>query len=404
MNEVWIVASAAVSALGENRSETWQRLLAGESAIAPLKRFATTPYYSKVAAEIKELQPDPQTASRLPTLLKKLFRDFPTSLPPSCTLIGATLKGAIDRQEIIWRNETAEKETAGKKRQKSTTGESPKDYPADQISLLPRPCETAGWVAQHFNLSDPGITINAACASSTIALSTAASRIASGSQDAILVWAAEILSEFVFAGFASLQALTPDVCRPFDKNRNGLALGEGAAALLLMSARQATKEGRRPLAIIKGWGVANDAVHLTAPAQDGRGLKKACRRALSRAGLEAEKIAAINAHGTGTIHNDSMERAAFKELFGQKRIPFHSIKGALGHTLGAAGAIETVLAIESLQKQLLPPTIGLKEPDEKAKDLVSSEIQEFSGDHLLLTNSGFGGVNAALILATGSNF
>ena len=382
MNEVWIVATAAVSALGENRSELWLKLLAGESAITPLERFATTPYYSKVAAEIKSLQLDPQHESRLPTLIKKLFRDFPGPLPTSCTLIGSTLKGAIDRQEKIWHRETTAKENQ----------QSPSNTP-------PLPCEAAGWVAQHFGLTEPGFTINAACASSTIALSTAASRIASGQQDAILVWAAEILSEFVFAGFASLQALSPDVCRPFDKNRNGLVLGEGAATLLLMSARQAAKEGRQPLAIIKGWGVANDAVHLTAPAQDGRGLIKACRRALSRADLGPEKIAAINAHGTGTIHNDSMETAAFSELFGHRKVPFHSIKGALGHTLGAAGALETVIAVESLQKQLLPPTLGLKDPMNEATGMISSEIREFSGDHLLLTNSGFGGVNAALVLA-----
>ena len=370
MNEVWIVATAAISALGENRSELWRRLLAGESAMAPLKRFVTTPYYSKIAAEIKGLRSDPQYHSHLPTMLEKLFLDFPISLPTSCSLIGATLKGAIDSQEKIWQGEPAAKKY-----------------------------EAANWVAQHFGLNDPGITINAACASSTIALSTAASRIAAGRQDAILVWAAEILSEFVFAGFASLQALTPDVCRPFDKNRNGLALGEGAAALLLMSARRAAKEGRQPLARIKGWGVANDAVHLTAPAQDGRGLIKACRRAFNRAGLEPENIAAINAHGTGTIHNDSMEIAAFTELFSSKRVPFHSIKGALGHTLGAAGALETVIAVESLRKQLLPPTIGLNEPEDEISDLVSTKIQEFSGKHLLITNSGFGGVNAALVLA-----
>jgi 3-oxoacyl-[acyl-carrier-protein] synthase II len=370
VNEVWIVATAAVSALGEKRSEIWQRLLAGESAMAPIQRFAPDPYYCKIAAEIKDLQTDPQFASRLPTLLKKLFQDFPASLPNDCALIGATLKGDIDRQEKIWQGKPA----------------------AEKF-------EAATWVAQHFGLDDPGITINAACASSTIALTTAASRIASGQQEAILVWAAEILAEFVFAGFASLQALTPDVCRPFAKNRNGLALGEGAAALLLMSDRQARKEGHKPLAKIRGWGVANDAVHLTAPAQDGRGLIKACRRALNRAALEAEEIAAINAHGTGTIHNDGMEIAAFSELFGRRKVPFHSIKGALGHTLGAAGALETVIAVDSLKNQLLPPTTGLKEAENEIADQVSSARLKFSGEHLLVTNSGFGGINAALILA-----
>lgn len=376
------MATAAVSALGENQSENWCRLLAGESAIAPIKLFATDPYYCKIAAEIKGLQTDPQSENRLPTLLKKLFQDFPAPLPNNCTLIGATLKGEIDRQEKIWQGKIRQEKSTKKKSAQNNF-------------------EAATWVAHYFGLDDPGIMINAACASSTIALATAASRIATGQQEAILVWAAEILAEFVFAGFASLQALTPDSCRPFAKNRNGLALGEGAAALLLMSDRQARKEGRKPLAKIKGWGVANDAVHLTAPARDGRGLIKACRRALNRAALEAEEIAAINAHGTGTIHNDGMEIAAFSKLFGRRKVPFHSIKGALGHTLGAAGALETVIAVDSLKNQLLPPTTGLKDAkaENEIADQVSSEKQTFSGEHILVTNSGFGGVNAALILA-----
>ncbi len=392
MHEVWIVATATVSALGESQQKTWQKLLAGESGISSLKRFSTSPYYSEIAAEIKDLQIDSQSGSHLPTLLQKLFKEFPTTLPASCSLIGATLKGAIDRQENIWRQEMMPDKNS---KALNCDNQPPKNRTASK----PLPCEVAAWVAQHFELNDPGITINAACASSTIALTTAASRIANGQQNAILVWAAEILSEFVFAGFASLQALAPDICRPFSKNRNGLALGEGAAALLLMSAQQAKREGYQPLAIIKGWGVANDAVHLTAPAQDGRGLIKACQRALKRAALKPEKIAAINAHGTGTIHNDTMEIAAFAKLFGQHKIPFHSVKGALGHTLGAAGALETVVGVESLKNQQLPPTIGLKEAEDEVSELVSSEIQNFSGNHLLLTNSGFGGVNAALILA-----
>ncbi len=388
MHEVWIVATAAVSALGENQQGTWQKLLAGKTGIRPLERFPTTPYYSKIGAEIKDLQLDPQSESRLPTLLQKLFEEFPATLPASCTLMGATLKGAIDQQENIWRQETTPTKSPN----------SPNHNSPNPSQENPRPCEAAGWVASHFGLNDPGITINAACASSTIALTTAANRIAAGLENAILIWAAEIISEFVFAGFASLQALTPDTCRPFDKNRNGLTLGEGAASLLLMSAQQAIKEDFQPLAVIKGWGVANDAVHLTAPAQDGLGLIKACRRALKRANLKPDNIAAISSHGTGTIHNDNMEIAAFSKLFSHYKVPFHSIKGALGHTLGTAGALETVIGVESLKTQKLPPTVGLKKAEDTVSNLVSSDIQKFSGEHLLLTNSGFGGVNAALIL------
>lgn len=387
MNEVVIVAAEAVSALGDSRSETWQRLIAGKSAAAPISNFDTTPYYCKIGAEIKDIAVEGKDSSRLNQLLQKLFRLLPSTLPESCSLIGSTLKGALDQQENIWRN--------------------PITTETNNLPLKmtqPRASASAELVAEHFSLNHPGLVINAACASSTVALSRAASRIAAGFDECILVWAAEIVSEFVFAGFASLKALTPDSCRPFDQNRNGLILGEGAAALLLMSAGRAKKEGLKPIAKICGWGVANDAVHLTAPAADGRGLLKACHRALNRAGLRADEIAAINAHGTATIHNDQMEISTFTKLFGaqtkRKKIPMHSIKGALGHTLGAAGALETTIAIDALNEQRLPPTIGLIKPEIAVCEQVGPTIKPFSGNHILLSNSGFGGVNAVLILGS----
>ena len=386
MSEVLIVKAEAVSALGETRAETWERLLAGESAAAPITHFNSDPYYCKTAAAVKGLTGPTETPGRLPQLLHKLFKALPATLPKSCNLIGSTLKGAIDQQELIWRNP----ESAGR------------NDPTPE-ETLPLPLSAAELFTAHFSLRRTGLTLNAACASSTLALSRAAARIASGFDDCILVWGAEIISEFVFAGFASIKAMTPDCCRPFDQRRNGLMLGEGAAALLLMSAERAKTESLKPLAKISGWGVANDAVHLTAPAADGHGLYAACRRALQRAVLKPEAIAAINAHGTATIHNDTMEIAAFKELFWKnkdaKRIPLHSVKGALGHTLGAAGALEATIAINSLQEQRLPPTVGLTQPEIEICNQVAPEIQPFSGDHLLLTNSGFGGVNAALILS-----
>jgi 3-oxoacyl-[acyl-carrier-protein] synthase II len=385
MHEVVIVRAETVSALGDTRSETWERLLAGKSATAPVTHFDPSPYYCRSAATIADIAPESEDSNRLINLLKKLFKTLPNSLPESCRLIGSTLKGAIDQQEKIWR-----------KSELSNPDNLPPEKPQ------PLPWTSAKLIADHFSINQPGLTINAACASSTIALSRAAGRIAAGFDDCILVWGAEIISEFVFSGFASIKALTPDCCRPFDKKRNGLILGEGAAALLLMSSDKAKIENLKPLAKISGWGVANDAVHLTAPAADGHGLRKACCRALRRAALKPEDIAAINAHGTATIHNDKMEIAAFTELFRKngkhKKIPLHSIKGALGHTLGAAGVLETAIAINSLEEQRLPPTVGLIQPEAEICNQVSSEIQPFSGDNLLLTNSGFGGVNAALIL------
>ncbi len=385
MNEVFIVRAEAVSALGPTRVQTWEALLAGKSAAAPITCFNTEPYYCKKAAVIKDIDCDPEDSSRLSLLLQKLLSNFPHRLPENCGLIGSSLKGAMDQQENCWRRtETA---AAGRRQSKNPP---------------PPPEAAAKFIANHFSLNDSGLIINAACASSTIALIRAAARIKAGFADCILVWGAEIISEFVFAGFASIKALSPDNCRPFDRQRNGLLLGEGAAALLLMSAEKMKETKSQALAKITGWGVANDAVHLTAPAADGHGLLAACRRALRRADLRPEEIAAVKAHGTATIHNDKMEIAAFSKLFREslqsKKVPIHSAKGALGHTLGAAGALETAIAINSLAEQRLPPTIGLKNPEAEISNCIAPKIQPFSGDNLLLTNSGFGGVNAALII------
>jgi 3-oxoacyl-[acyl-carrier-protein] synthase II len=144
--------------------------------------------------------------------------------------------------------------------------------------------------------------------------------------------------------------------------------------------------------------VANDATHITAPARDGCGLIQAISRALQVSGISADLIHAICAHGTGTIYNDLMEFTAFKQIFNNRKVPVFSIKGAIGHTLGAAGGIEAAVGMKSLSCQVAPPTIGLRTPMDEAMGWVSSGSVSFSGDYLLTTNSGFGGINAALVL------
>ena len=168
-----------------------------------------------------------------------------------------------------------------------------------------------------------------------------------------------------------------------------------------MGADRAKKEGRPHLGTVLGWGVANDAFHVTAPAPDGCGLVAAVGRALKRAGLEQEAVSAVCAHGTGTVYNDSMELTAFGRLFGNRKVPVYSIKGAIGHTLGAAGGIEVALGMKTLSEGLVPPTVGFSKGDDGTVGRVSSRPAAMSGNYLLSTNSGFGGINAALILEKG---
>jgi len=362
---------ACVSALGDGSQKLWQGLLDGRSAIEPLTCFSTGNYVSSLAAGIKDLEA-PSGDSRLDPLLERLALQL-GDVPVDTRLLVASTKGEIDRFEAARR--------AGEQLPQSVLFE----------PLVQK-------ISTRFGLSDTGMNINAACASSTIALARGAALIASGQAESVLVYAADILSEFVFSGFSALQALSPVACKPFDRNRQGLNLGEAGVALLLLSEERAQRQKQASLARIVGWGAANDAHHVTAPARDGCGLILACRAALRKAGIEPARIAAINAHGTGTLYNDAMELTAFQQLFAEKLPPLHGIKGSLGHCLGAAGALEVVVATYALQEQRIPGTVGCEQAEEAGQERVSAACQQISGDYLLCTNSGFGGINAALIL------
>ena len=371
MREVCISAAHAVTGFGPDLNSLWRGIMAGESAIRPLTRFATSRYLTGNASWIQGLEAK-SGQSRLYPLLELLFDGF-APVPEGATLITASTKGCIDVMELL---------------QVGLPGD-PADVP---IAPLLR------HIACQLGLISPGVNINAACASSTIAVARAAALIAAGRREAVVVVCMDLVSEFVFSGFSALQALSGSVCRPFDRNRDGLTLGEGGAALLLMSREQALREGRSVLGVVAGWGAANDATHITAPARDGCGLIQSVRQALKCAAIAPEQIAAISAHGTATVYNDLMELTAFRTLFGERRVPIHSIKGAIGHTLGAAGGIEVALGLKCLDAGQLPPTVGLQEPEESGEGFLSCSAEPIEGRYLLSTNSGFGGVNAALIL------
>lgn len=377
MNRVCVAQTSLVCGLGDNLDQTWRRLLAGESAIAPVTRFAVDRFNAHQAACIQGLQSQAER-SLTDALLERLIQGL-EPVPAESRLFLATTKGSIDSLERLRRGLGGSSEEMEFRR------------------LLAR-------VARGFGLKDGGVNINAACASSTIALARAAALIASGTVESAVVCCLDLVSEFVFSGFSVLQGLSREPSRPFDRDRSGLSLGEGAAVLVLTSEQRLRREGRACLGTLQGWGVANDAHHITAPSRDGCGLVQAVRRALQVAGITAEDLAAINAHGTGTVYNDLMELTAFRTLFGDDhRLPVHSVKGAIGHTLGAAGGIEAVLGLRSLAEGIIPPTVGLRHPEPAAEGLVSDRPQPITGSMLLSTNSGFGGINAALVLGRGDS-
>lgn len=371
---VIITDCCAVTALGSNLEELWEGLILGKTAIQPVQRFPVSNYRSSFAACIEDISALDK-CSMTHDLLNRLAPQV-QDVPPDATLITATTKAGIDNLEKFKRGTEADK---------------------DDILLSSIP-ET---VSATFGLRDAGFNISAACASSSIAVARAAALIRNERVDAVFVCCLDLVTEFVFSGFSALGALSASPARPFDENRSGLTLGEGAASILLMSEMRARREARPILGQIAGWGISGDAFHLTAPARDGCGLIRAIRKALVISQIDVEEISTICAHGTGTIHNDSMELAAFHSIFGARKPSVYSVKGAIGHTLGAAGGIEVAIGVKSLREGFIPPTAGLISPEEGAEGMVSSLSREFDGDYLLTTNSGFGGVNSAVILKRG---
>ena len=258
-----------------------------------------------------------------------------------------------------------------------------------------QPAWLAADLAAAFDCGGPVQCVSAACISGLCALRQGAAMLRRGQADAVLVAGVDLISHFVLAGFNALKSLDPAGCRPFDRNRLGLSLGEGAGAVVLVRRERLAS----PRIVLAGSGTSNDANHLTGPSRDGSGLALAIRRALAAAGLAPEQLDFIHAHGTGTAYNDTMEALAFRSVFGERMPPFCSSKGLLGHTLGAAGVLETVLCVHALQTGRLPGTPRLLERDPVVPaSLLAEPCVAAKLARILKVNCGFGGTNAALIL------
>jgi 3-oxoacyl-(acyl-carrier-protein) synthase len=244
----------------------------------------------------------------------------------------------------------------------------------------------------------PVQSVSVACVSGLIAIQQGAKLIQRGAADAVLVVGVDALSNFAMAGFTALKAIDPNGCRPFDKDRCGLSPGEAGAAIVL------TRADLAPGSAIKilGWGGSNDANHLTGPSRDGSGLAVAIRSALKLAELSPPEIDYVNAHGTGTPYNDAMESLALRSVFGDACPPFSGAKGMLGHTLGAAGVVETILCALALREKFLPGTPRLNVAAEGVPASLVREPRSIAKlNRVLKLNTGFGGANGALILGHG---
>lgn len=402
-SSIVITGLGLVTPLGIGVEETWNGFLRGASGIREIDLFDSRRYPSStgglVDREALHRRFEPQEVVRhesatlmLLTAAEEAFRR--AGLEPrdldrierSSLLLGSTLGGMPAATAYIREgNERGIGRARG-----SLLREMLAQTQAHEL------CDRWGLRGESLILSD-------ACTSGTNSLGTALRLLRRRDADLAVAGGYDPMSEFSFAGFHSLQAVSPEHCRPFDRDRRGLLLGEGAAIFLLEREEEARKRGAEILGRLVGYGTSADAHHITRPDPTARGAVLALRRALDDARIDPAEIGHINAHGTGTPSNDVMEAAAIREVFGEaaRNLPVTSNKAAIGHTLGAAGSIEAAVTLLSLRDQVVPPTLNHETLDPACAgiDVVARETRPRRMRAAVSNSFGFGGSNAALVIA-----
>ena len=248
-------------------------------------------------------------------------------------------------------------------------------------------------IAGYFRFKSHPVVVSHACISGLVALITGMRLLQSGRCDHAVIAGADIITQFVLSGFQSFHAVSDEPCRPFDAKRKGITLGEAAATIILSVEKPDAKESIQ----LSGGAISNDANHISGPSRTGEELHQAIEAAVQEAGISKNEIDFISAHGTATVYNDEMESKAIN-LSGLQQVPVNSLKGYYGHTLGAAGLIETVACVHSLKENIILPTPGFKDPGTTQPLVVSNALQTGVYNNCLKTASGFGGCNAAIVL------
>lgn len=369
---VYVVADNIFSPLGRTTEENFQQLKAAVSGVAKHDdvNLSEEPVYASLFSD-KDILPDPNDQY---TFFEKLL----------IVSINNAIKG-IDIQPESTENLLIISSTKGNISLLENS-----NYTNDlksRISLH----TSAKLVAEYFNFTNAPLVVSNACISGIMAILTGTRLIRSGKYKNIIVAGADMITKFILSGFQSFKAISAKPCRPFDIERDGITLGEGAATMVL--SKQKIKESDIK---VMGGGVSNDANHISAPSRTGLELSQVIDRALKQAGLKPRELSLISSHGTATIYNDEMEAKAVN-LSGLSAVPLNSLKGYYGHTLGAAGLIESVIAIKSLKEGVFIPTLGFSHSGVSVPVNVSTELLYGDYDHCLKTASGFGGCNAAIL-------
>jgi 3-oxoacyl-[acyl-carrier-protein] synthase II len=395
---VVVTGLGAVSSIGSSVSEFWPNLLAGVCGIRPVSLFDASTYRTQTAAEVPDIPDGFLTAAEKRRMSRAdrmglvaateavsqsgldLAREDPTRIG---VILGGGTSGLLDSEAVyeVWLN-------GGKGR------------PSRVLNHLPDAITDR--VAQRFGLEGLKSTITTACSSAANAMGYAFDAIVAGLADAVVTGGSDVLARLTYGGFNSLRSVDPDPCRPFDRERRGLSIGEAAGILLFEEEERARRRGAPILGEFLGYGVTSDAFHMTAPDPSGAAGARTIRAALDAAGRNAADVDYVNAHGTATPQNDSAETAAIKVALGERamKIPVSSIKSMIGHCLCASGAIEAVATVMTVREGRIPPTIHYENPDPACDlDYVPNEARELPVALALSNSFAFGGNSSVVVIS-----
>jgi 3-oxoacyl-[acyl-carrier-protein] synthase II len=380
---VVITGLGLITGLGSGVEEVWARLLAGDEATGRLTRFPADGYRVRLACQVDE-RAFPEGGDLKLAITKRAAREaavdagiLPLAQPSRTGLLMGTFGPSFNVYED----------------QVRSAGSTHIDR-ATACSLLPG--AAAGAVADLLGCEGRVATLLTACAAGSQALVLASRWISMRLADVMLVGSSEILTQTAYTHFHNLRALSRDVCRPFDRHRRGLVLGEGASFLVLEAERHARRRGARIRARVLGGGETCDAYHMTAPEPTGAGAQLAIDAALAEGGLSPDAVGYVSAHGTGTVLNDRREAQLLRRRFGEG-VPASSIKAMVGHCMGATSAMESVVCVLALRDQVVPPTIHYETPDPECPiDCVPNHARELRLRVAMNVAFAFGGNNCAI--------
>ncbi|MDE2234401.1 MAG: beta-ketoacyl-ACP synthase II [Gammaproteobacteria bacterium] len=404
---VVVTGLGIISPVGNTVETAWQMVLAGKSGVGPITHFDASSYTTRIAAEVKNFDPaqyiEPKDIKKMDPFIHygvaasmQAVKDSGLEVTEAnAARIGAAIGAGIGGLTNIEKAHASILETGGPRRV------SPFFVPSSIINMI------AGQLSIHYGFKGPNIAIVTACTTANHNIGFGMRCIQYGDADVMITGGAEMaVTPLGVAGFCAARALStrndaPEkASRPWDRDRDGFILGEGAGILVLEELQHARKRGARIYAELLGFGMSGDAYHMTAPPEDGEGARLCMENSLHDAGLRPEQVQYINAHGTSTLVGDKGESIAIQRAFGEhaKKLAVSSTKSMTGHLLGAAGGVEAIFSILALRDQVAPPTINLEHPGDGCDlDYVPGTARRMNMDTVLSNSFGFGGTNGTLV-------